>query len=178
MASCTAGRNDSVRFPVRQRSVLLTQRDRMKNHALRLRRRYRSGRNGIGASALRPWPHIRRHVPACHQKADAKGTAALFCPYRPVSMCIAAAWLHRKRRLCRMTILPCSFVSPYKSGGFLQEAAACMNTCPSGYLSMVSMVRCVLVKTQISAAMAMDSFTISEGVISVWRSRARAAESA
>ena len=35
------------------------------------------------------------------------------------------------------------------------------------YLSMVSMVRCVLVNTQISAAMAMDSFTISAGVMDV-----------
>ncbi len=46
------------------------------------------------------------------------------------------------------------------------------------YLSMVSMVRCVLVKTQMSAAMAMASFTISAGFMSVWRSSARAAESA
>ena len=50
--------------------------------------------------------------------------------------------------------------------------------CPARYLSMVSMVRCVLVKTQISAAIAMDSFTISEGVMFVWRSSARAAERA
>ncbi len=35
------------------------------------------------------------------------------------------------------------------------------------YFSMVSMVRCVLVNTQMSAAMAMDSFTISEGVMDV-----------
>lgn len=46
------------------------------------------------------------------------------------------------------------------------------------YFSMTSMVRCVLVNTQISAAMAMDSFTISEGVICVCRSSARAAERA
>ena len=37
----------------------------------------------------------------------------------------------------------------------------------AGYFSMVSMVRCVLVNTQMSAAMAMDSFTISEGVMDV-----------